>query len=406
MAVTAVADPVTEPVTGIEDRLREICGHLNVLHAQLVEVAAEALETGCWQGWGVRSLTHWLTWQAGISRARATELVRLAEARSTHPKVMETFAEGALSVDQAAIATKAPAYLDREFADLAQAATVDQLRVAVRAARPAAPAPPPADEPAESFTGSFDDDGRFHMRGELDPDHGRLVDAALGEARDALFQRGQTDVSWADAFVEMAQRSMDTASPERRERFRVNWFLDPGADIPATWSDRIAIPDWLREHLLCDGTVSPVFTAAGRPVSVGTTQHAIPERTRRLVLHRDVKCRVPWCNQTRWLEVHHIVHREDGGDNHTSNLVGLCPGDHRLHHKGQLGITGDADDPNGLVFTDASGRVIDPAAHPAKPTGPPPAPARPYQHPLGERLYRRWLFFPDPPTPPPPETGN
>jgi len=178
MAVTAVADPVTEPVTSIEDRLREICGHLNVLHAQLVEVAAEALETGCWQGWGVRSLTHWLTWQAGISRARATELVRLAEARSTHPKVTQTFAEGALSVDQAAIATKAPAYLDREFADLAQAATVDQLRVAVRAARPAPPAPPPADEPAESFTGSFDDDGRFHMRGELDPDHGRLVDAA------------------------------------------------------------------------------------------------------------------------------------------------------------------------------------------------------------------------------------
>jgi hypothetical protein len=49
-----------------------------------------------------------LTWQAGISPSRAREVVRLAEARSTHPAVMSTFAAGALSLDQAAIATKLP----------------------------------------------------------------------------------------------------------------------------------------------------------------------------------------------------------------------------------------------------------------------------------------------------------
>jgi len=32
----------------VEDRLRVVCGHLNVLHAELVALAAEALETGCW----------------------------------------------------------------------------------------------------------------------------------------------------------------------------------------------------------------------------------------------------------------------------------------------------------------------------------------------------------------------
>src|ERR687892_2311339 len=101
MTVAAVSDPDLEPVAGIEGRLREICGHLNVLHAQLVEVAAEALATGCWQGWGVKSLAHWLTWQAGLAPARAAETVRLAEARATHPTVMEAFAEGAVSVDQA-----------------------------------------------------------------------------------------------------------------------------------------------------------------------------------------------------------------------------------------------------------------------------------------------------------------
>ena len=75
------------------------------------------------------------------------------------------------------------------------------------------------------------------------------------------------------------------------------------------------------------------------------------------------------------------------------------PHDHRLHHRGQLGIIGNADDPDGLVFTDADGRVIDPAAHPTKPTGPPPSPAHPYQHPLGERLQHWALLYPDPPRP-------
>jgi HNH endonuclease len=401
MAVAAVTDPPVEPVAGIEDRLREVCGHLNVLHAQLVALAAEALETGAWQGWGVKSLAHWLTWQAGISPTRAAEVVRLAEARTTHPSVMETFAEGALSVDQAAIATKAPTSLDADFAELAQVATVAQLRVLVRAARPAPPGPPPSDAPSEALSTTFDDDGRYHLRAELDPDHGRIVDAALTEARDALFHGGQPDVTWADALVEMAQRSLDGTSLQRRERFRVNWFIDPTDPIPATWADGVAVPDWLRDQLLCDGTVSPVFTENAHPVSVGRTQQEIPDRTRRLVLHRDRKCRVPWCNQTRWLQVHHVVHREDGGGNDTSNLIGICPADHRLNHKGRLGISGDADDPDGLTFSDAHGRVIDPAAHPTKPTGPPPPPTRRYEHPVGERLHKRDIFFPDPPTPPP-----
>ena len=46
----------------------------------------------------------------------------------------------------------------------------------------------------------------------------------------------------------------------RRERFRANWFIDPSDPIPARWTDGLAVPDWLRDMLLCDGTVAPVFT--------------------------------------------------------------------------------------------------------------------------------------------------
>ena len=132
-------------------------------------------------------MQHCLCWKAGISSGHAGELVRLANARVSHPLIMETFAEGLLSSDQAAIATKAPVHLDDWFATVAQSATVAQLRTMVRAARtpPLAPDPATVEPPAESLAGWFDDDGRYHLRGELDPDHGRIVDQALTEARDA-----------------------------------------------------------------------------------------------------------------------------------------------------------------------------------------------------------------------------
>jgi hypothetical protein len=233
----------------------------------------------------------------------------------------------------------------------------------------------------------------------LDPDHGRIVDAALSEARDALFQAGRTKESWADALVEVAQRSMDATPAERRERFRAYWFVDPTDPIPARWVDGLPVPAWLHELLTCDGTVAPVYTENSLPVSVGRSVQDVPDRTRRLVMCRDRKCRVPWCGQRRWLQVHHLHHRAAGGGHDTNKLVGLCPGCHRAHHRGQLGITGNADQPDGLSFTDGHGNVIDPAARPIKPTGPPPTPTKPYDHPIGGRLYKRELLFADAPVP-------
>lgn len=405
----------------IETRLRTICGHLNALHAQLVDITAEAMTTGCWDVTGVHSLTHWLTWKAGLTTSHADEIVRLAAARDSHPAVSAVFNNGALSLDQAALAVKAPAYLDSDFAELAVAATLPQLRLMVRAANPGpgltTPTPPAASDnspesptsaptdpaaqpvagPPETFTTGTDEYGRFWLHGELDADHGRILDAALTEARDALFHDGQTNVTWADALIEIAHRSLDHTTTERRERFRANWFINPADPIPARWSDGHPVPSWLQHMLTCDGTISPVFTNGAHPINVGRTQRTIPDRTRRVVEHRDRKCRVPWCTQTRWLQVHHVIHHEHGGPTDTSNLIALCPADHRRHHRGLLGITGNADQPNGLTFTNRDGQPMDPAAQPITPTTPPPDPHVEYRHPLGQHLQRDAILFPDPP---------
>jgi hypothetical protein len=71
-----------------------------------------------------------------------------------------------------------------------------------------------------------------------------------------------------------------------------------------------------------------------------------------------------------------------------------------MHHQGRLGITGNADDPDTLVFTNATGQPIRASgANPTTPTQPPPPIRGTWEHPYGETLDRRWVTFvePDPP---------
>lgn len=61
----------------------------------------------------------------------------------------------------------------------------------------------------------------------------------------------------------------------------------------------------------------------------------IPPARRSEVLRRDrFRCQSPGCHHSRFLEVHHLKPRSQGGGNELENLVTLCSGCHRLHHEG------------------------------------------------------------------------
>jgi len=55
------------------------------------------------------------------------------------------------------------------------------------------------------------------------------------------------------------------------------------------------------------------------------------------------RCRVPGCRSARGIEVHHIVHRADGGTHEPAGLVLLCSSCHQAHHAGVLAISGTAE---------------------------------------------------------------
>ncbi len=322
------------------------------------------------------------------------------------------FADGELSVDQVVIVAKyAPTHNDAEACELAKAATVNQLRHGlsryVHVVEPAPVSPVEADltggDPRNSLLRFFDENSRYTLALNAPADQGEIINKAIREARDALFLAGHNNVTWLEGFVEVCNRSLGTiTSPARRDRFRTYIHLntdDTGGPAHAWFNGGTSLPDSIRDAILCDGIVRPLWHTAGLPINVGKTMYIVPPHTRRQVLDRDRTCLRPGCNATTHLEVHHLHDWLKGGTTDTSNLGALCPSDHDALHRGEFTITGNPDIPGDLKFHDRYGRPIPGIAKPNPPNGPPPAPPpdKKYTHPTGERFDTRWLQFTEAP---------
>ena len=391
----------------IELEIAQVCGVLNAATARLVRLIARVLETESWHGWGIRSASHWVSWKCGVSPARARTLVLMARRLEELPETRAAFDEGELCEDQVAVVCRhAPAPVDDEVADLARAATVVQLRRVLGSypfdhalkADPTEPSEREVPEEPRRMSFGTTDAGSWRLSAELPADEGALVERALVAARDELFAADKSEVEWADALVAMADRSLGSSLRPHHERHTVLLHVDTGADGHLHLGPGVA--DGIRRFIGCDARVRTVFEAGGLPVSVGRAFRTVPDRTRIVIEERDRGCRVPGCDRSRWLHIHHMRHWEDGGPTDTWNLIALCRRHHRLHHLGQLGIQGDADRPDGVLFTDARGRPLDPCGRPMLPGETLLVAARQlgvpdgaWTHPSGERFDAREVYF-------------
>ena len=411
---------------GLELEIAQVCGVINAATGRLVQLIAAVLQTESWQGWGIRSASQWVSWKCGVSPARAKRLVLMARRLAELPETRAAFDNGELCEDQVAVVCRhAPAPFDAEAAELARSATVVQLQRALGSypfaleaeADPTDPteATEPA-APAEPRTVSFGttEQGKWRLSAELPADEGALVERALVAARDELFRAGEHDatahpvpsqVHWADAFVAMADRSLTGSSRAHQDRHLVLLHVGTGAGGETHGHLHLGpgLSDGLRRFVGCDARIRPVIEAGGKAVSVGRAFRTVPDRTRIVIEERDRGCRVPGCDRARWLHIHHVRHWEDGGESDTDNLVALCRRHHRLHHLGTLGIEGNADDPDGIHFTDERGRPLDSTGRPVPPghrfDGTAPKlgiPAGAWTHPTGERLVPWWVHLNEP----------
>ncbi|CAN5811260.1 HNH endonuclease signature motif containing protein [soil metagenome] len=408
---------------GLEADIAGAMGAINAANGHLVEMVADCIDAELWNVYGIHSPAHWVAWQMGMTQGRADGVVALASRRTELPTTIAALVAGALSLDAAvAIAKRAPADYEQSICEFATTATMSQLTKCLRrytydpeTEKARAKAKPVEDE--RSVSTGVDGQGRWWIKGHLPADEGAVVDQALQAAKDDLYEQSRAattegdkpePVTLADALLGAAEaylRHGEAAHPGS-DRLQVLLHLETAVNDPdgpgiLTFGNGPALPDSVRRRLLCDCTVTPVWERHGAPLSVGRAQRVLARKLRRLIEHRDGGCRIPGCTARRGLEVHHIVHWEDGGRTDTANLISLCKRHHHLHHQGLLGIEGDANPTGDLTVTDRWGHALDRTGAPIpRFTATPAEAARAagitpghYIHPLGERLKEWWVTF-------------
>ena len=396
----------------------EVMCTVNAGVARLVTALRDLLDAHGWEGAGIRSPEHWVTWKAGVSHGRASGLVRIARRAGELPACFALFAQGWLGEDaMVRIARRVPASRDAEVAGLAPTLLISQLDRLLAALPEQADGSPGRPEPERIMRVRDDRDG--WTRGEfcLPTDEGALVRLGLSAARDAEFHdrnpdindvddavpsTGARPVSWADALVRMATEAADALDPtlartgQRGERNLIVLHHDIGAEGelgPGQLDLGAVVPDAVARYLSCDARTQVITYRLGRVVGINPAERTVSRATRRYLARRDQGCTHPLCSQRLWLHAHHIVHWEHGGPTLPSNLVLLCPFHHRALHAGHFSLDGDPE-AGTLRFLDRWARPIAPPdldppgeGRPPDPGGGPPPPIPPaFTPPLAERL--------------------
>jgi hypothetical protein len=405
------------------DQMAELVGQRNAIDGRIVDIVAEIDHANLGGIAGARSIPALVAWMTGVSPANAKIIATIAHRSAQFPLCVTGMREGRFSVDQVGtITNKAADGSDAHYAQLAESASVTQLRTAVNLAP--RPDPDPKPEPERSISKTVGE-GYTTWRIRLPRLEAAKFDAALHAHRDGLiadWKRDHGDDSHdepgeefgeepgedsgmrppfpttVDAFMSLVDAGWDTEAARRPhgQHSTVVVHLEVEQRTAALHLGPL-LSDAERRYLLCDATCEAWFERAGRVIGSGRATRTISRRLRRALEHRDRCCVVPGCGATRGLHAHHLRHWEDGGPTELFNLVLLCPFHHRLHHRGGITITGPADR---LVVTDADGDELRSSSLARPPTQPPPAVA-PCTGPSGERA-QWWWYEPYDPNPPPP----
>jgi hypothetical protein len=179
---------------------------------------------------------------------------------------------------------------------------------------------------------------------------------AKGDPGDSLEHRK------ADALVELCRTYADV-DPTGRFKFTIvtHRYADgsgtcDGLDLAPETLDAIT-PDALAKTRVDDTN--------GFSIDTTRATKALPKDVERFIIERDPHCRVPGCDHTRRLQIHHLVPCCQGGHDGIDNLARVCPYHHRmLIPNGPWVLTGDPNQIDGLRLVHQDD-LIDAPAGPA-----------------------------------------
>ena len=308
------------------------------LKARELELLYKADETGMYRWLGYTSIFAYIEGELGLGHHTATERMRVAYELVELPGISDAFGAGELPWTSVRELTRVVtretegAWLDAIEGKRAPQ-VIEMLRGKGKGALP--------DDPV--------DPKKIRYRIVLD-DVSAEVYALHEQARIALAEANGgtcTDDQLARAYVASVLEPAPAADEAPRPRHQIavttcrtcRAAQTVGAGIEAPIS-----PAEL-ERARCDAEHIGDLES-DEPERLTST---IPAAIRRKVFVRDrFRCIVPGCRACRFLEVHHLRPRANGGTHVLSNLGVMCDGHHKQVHDGIITIRGRA--PDRLVF--------------------------------------------------------
>ncbi len=290
---------------------------------------------------GCRTMAEWVSSRADMSNDTAKRLVATTKRILDRPDVLGSLASGETSFERAEQVIRTSHTID-ELAHLDISGIARLIAKKARFSR--------LDE-RQAHAGRYLtmqpnlDESMWKLWGQLAGLDGAIVQNALFARADAFPNESQEDSRGArnaDALVAIAQDSIggsdDTGSPissvadlvvfvDARSGSATNGYVPAGPIVGPNTID----------ELLCTGAGSDYVTLEdGKTLNVGRKSPKIPRRLRRAVMGRDDGCGAENCNSRYRLQVHHVVHWEDGGETSEENLVTLCWYHHHVvvHQRG------------------------------------------------------------------------
>ncbi len=292
---------------------------------------------------------------ATVSARTARTDREVARALESLPAVSAAAHEGALSWDQLAPLTQvATPATDAEWAQRGpNVAPVDLQRMARNARTVSATDAETRRAARAVFTWREAESGMACGRWSLPDVDGVLVDKVLDHMAERM--RPAKGLAWdslahrkADALVELARTYADA---ERTGRFRVEivQITDRRGEVRAE-VDGIPVAVETVGSIRPDAKVRDAILDATGTHTTRRPRTALPVDVEHHVRRRDLHCRVPGCEATRGVQIHHTNAICDHGDSHDPRrLAGVCPPHHpMLEPHGPYRLVGDAEDPHGL----------------------------------------------------------
>jgi uncharacterized protein DUF222/HNH endonuclease len=333
---------VDVPWRELLDEIATLSAHLSAGLCRWLELVAEVDRreklVAC-------TTAQWLAWRCGLTPRTAREHVRVARCLEDLPLVREAFSRGELSFAKVRALTRiAEAGNEEELVRMAFAMTAAQLERAVRVYRRVTTEEAAALQVRAFLDWHWDEDGSLVLRGRLAPEDGAVFVQAL-EAAHALVQgsgSAEPRPTHADALAAMAEMALSGSDRTGAERHQVVVHVDDealaGRGGGCELEEGPALAPETARRLSCDASIVRSRERKGRPLSVGRKTRAVPAVVRRALRRRDRGCRFPGCENTRFVDAHHVEHWARGGETSLDNLVLLCRRHHRLVHEGGYGI--------------------------------------------------------------------